>query len=244
MSMQVHCAKCPLRKLGLFTDLTEEEERFMLNFKVGELKVEPGGPILSEGAASPYFFTVLSGYGIRSKALDDGRRQVINFILPGDFLGLQTALMGEMGHSVDATTDMMLCVFARERLWELYQSAPSRAFDVTWLAAREERFLGDTLLEVGQKSARERIAAALWRLHNRAGALKLLHRGKAPMPWRQQDFADALGLSLVHTNKMLGTLRSEGLATWRNGHLEVRNLDDLAMAGKLDAEPAGKRPLI
>lgn len=113
------CKNCPLRNRTLFTPFTDDELVFMQSFKTGELKVDPGTTILLEGSTSPQLFTVLSGMGTRYTTLENGRRQVINFLFPGDFTGLQAGLMGEMRHSVEATTDMTLCVFRRDDMWNL-----------------------------------------------------------------------------------------------------------------------------
>ena len=99
----------------------------MQRFKVGELTVDPQTTILMEGSNSPQLFTALHGLGLRYKLLEDGSRQVINFVFPGDFLGLQAGVMGEMGHSVEASSRMTLCVFDRAELWSLFKSHPDVA---------------------------------------------------------------------------------------------------------------------
>ena len=73
--------------------------------------------------------------GLRYKTLENGRRQVINFLFPGDLVGLHAGLLGEMKHSVEATTAMRLCVFKRDDLWTLFRNQPSLAYDVTWITA-------------------------------------------------------------------------------------------------------------
>lgn len=240
----IDCSNCPLRKHDVFAAFTPTEERFMKEFKAGELKVDAGSPVLSEGAASPYLYSVLNGFGVRSKAIEDGRRQVTNFVFPGDLIGLQTAVMNAMEHSVDSTTAMTLCVFPRERLWDLLKNSPERAFDMVWAGAREESLLGENLLSVGRRTARERLAAALWNIFSRMRAIGEGDRAHAPMPWRQQDLADALGLSLVHTNKTLSRMKDEGLIQWSSSTLVVEDLDQLAAVGSIEATPERKRPLI
>ena len=160
--MVVRCSKCPLRRQAAFKQLSEDHLAFMETFKMGELQIEAGAPVILEGSNSPHFFTTLSGVGVRQKALPDGRRQITNFVFPGDLIGLQAGLLGEMKHGVDAVTDMVFCVFSRERLWELFQSQPPRAFDVVWLAATEQRSLSDALLSVGQKNGKEKMASLLF----------------------------------------------------------------------------------
>ncbi len=145
----VDCSKCPLRKKPLFSPFEEGELEFMQTFKVGELEVGPGTTIMMEGSNSPQLMTVLSGMGTRYTTLEDGRRQVINFVFPGDFIGLQAGLMGEMSHSVEASAKMVLCVFNRASLWDLFRNQPGRAYDLTWMAAVEEHFLGETIASLG-----------------------------------------------------------------------------------------------
>ncbi|MBY6046965.1 Crp/Fnr family transcriptional regulator [Vannielia litorea] len=242
--MATSCQNCPLRKKPIFKELSSHELRFMSEFKSGELTVEPGTPILMEGSNSPQLYTALRGMGLRYKLLESGERQVVNFVFPGDFLGLQAAVMGEMGHSVEASTAMTLCVFDRNALWEFFRSHPERAFDVTWIAAEEEHFMGEALLSVGQRNAVEAIAWALVKMHQRGEALGLTRNGEMHLPYRQQDLADALGLSLVHTNKSLAKLRDRQLATWRNGRLALHDIEQLRQVAKLDEEAPRVRPLM
>ena len=242
--MAVDCADCPLRPLDCFDDMSADEVAFMQRFKMGELNIGPGTPILVEGAKSPQLFTVLSGMGVRYKTLDSGRRQVLSFVFPGDFLGLQAAVMDEMDHSVESTTEMVLCVFDRKDLRRLYRDAPERAFDVTWAAAEEETMLSEALTAVGQRTAKERVAWGLLRLMDRSRASGLAKKNRAPMPFRQHDFADAMGLSLVHTNKTLSAIRRSKIATWADGWLDIHDHDKLVeLAG---TPPNGNhcRPLI
>ncbi|WP_417770691.1 Crp/Fnr family transcriptional regulator, partial [Stappia sp.] len=127
--MVTSCEHCPLRQRPLFVDCTDAELEFLKNFKVGEMSVSPGTPLLSEGTNTPQVFTVLSGLGLRYKLLENGRRHVVSFVFPGDFLGLQAGVMSEMCHSVEATTAMTLCVFDRSELWALFRHHPGLAFD-------------------------------------------------------------------------------------------------------------------
>lgn len=233
--MGIDCVNCPLRANPLFQDMSPHELAFMRDFKSGEIVVEAGEPILVEGEGSPRLFTALDGMGLRFKTLGDGRRQVLNFVMPGDFLGLQAAVGKEMGHSVEATTRMRLCVFERSDFFSLFANEPSRAYDVTWIAATEEHFLGEALASVGQRSAIERIAWGLVQIFERARLLGMTEGQTLYFPYRQQDLADTLGLSLVHTNKTLAKLRERRLAAWIDRHLTIydaEGLRKLAMAGR------------
>jgi len=233
-----------LRKLRLFEPFSAETLRFMKAFKIGELTVSAGTTLLMEGSNSPQLFTALEGMGTRYKTLEDGSRQVVNFVFPGDFLGLQAGVMGEMQHSAEAVTRMTLCVFDRASLWGLFQTEPDRAFDLTWLAAMEEHFLGESLATIGQRDGRARVAWALTRIFQRLRALQLGDEISVPLPYRQQDLADTVGISLVHTNKTLQALKRDGVAKWQDGTLTIPNLRVLADLGGIDLERPLKRPLI
>lgn len=243
--MVVDCKNCPLRRFDLFQSFSGDDLSFMQTFKAGELDVGPGTQLFIEGAPAAQLYTVLSGMGLRYKTLEDGSRQVVNFVMPGDFVGLQAGVMGEMRHAVEATTRMTLCVFNRADVWKIFQTSPERAFDLTYLAAVEEHLLGDALSRLGQHGAREKIAWSLYRVYSRALATERVSEdGSCVLPYRQQDLADALGLSLVHTNKSLARLRSEGAAKWSHGVLTVPNPERLAEIGLVERLDAEVRPLI
>jgi CRP/FNR family transcriptional regulator, anaerobic regulatory protein len=239
------CKDCPLRRLSEFRAFTPEELVFVDQLKSGELIAEAGTSILLEGQSSAHLYTVLSGWAFRYKTLPDGRRQILNFALPGDFLGLQTTVFKEMDHSVEALTPIVLCVFPRQKIWSLYKDHPGLAFDLTWIASREERMLDEQLLSVGRRSALERLSQVLVNVNDRARSLKLASpRQELHLPFTQQHLADALGLSLVHTNKTIRRLTDRGLIHWKDGRFKI--LDEAALrqiAGYESREPP-KRPFI
>src|SRR3954471_5296625 len=175
---KVPCEKCPLRGIHALREFSAKELDFVAEFKSGELNVQAGANILLQGTNSAHLYTILSGWAFRYKSLPDGRRQILNLALPSDFIGLQGSVNDEMQHSVEALTDVMLCVFPREKLWRLYTDFPTLAFDVTWLAAREEQMLDEQLMSVGRRTAMERLAHLLLTMFQRAEELGLT-RGNA-----------------------------------------------------------------
>lgn len=235
------CHHCPLRELQSFRDFTPRELDFVSQFKSGELSSERGATILVEGMHSAHLFTVLSGWAFRYKLLPDGRRQIMNYVLPGDLLGLQGSLMGEMDHSVEALTPVTLCVFERSKLERLFERHPSLGYDLTWIAAHEERILDEHLLSVGRRTALERTAYLLSFIHQRAQSAGV-NGGRRVIPITQQHVADTLGLSLVHTNKTLRKLADRNLMHWQDKGYEILDPDGLlALAGweglKREARP-------
>lgn len=244
ISLRVRCTACPLRALPCFAPFTEEEAAFMATFKAGELDVDKGSAIVMEGFGSPHLFTVLEGMGTRSKTLPDGRRQVIGFVFPGDLIGLQAAVLEEMQHTVQASTKMLLCVFRRADFYRLFRETPERGYDVSWLAAREEFFLGDSLLTVGRRDAIAKVAFGLWTLHRRACDVGLATESAMDMPFTQRDLADALGLSLVHTNKTLRALSERQVVDWSDRMIRIHDMAALKEIAQIEDAPPRLRPLI
>jgi CRP-like cAMP-binding protein len=221
-------------------EFSGEELSFVKEFKVDELRVESGASFLREGTRSEQLYTVLSGWAFRYKMLDDGRRQILNYALPADMVGLQGALMQEMEHSVEALTPLVLCVFPRSKLWDLYSRFPTLAFDVTWLAAREEQLIDEHLVSLGRRTALERVAYLLLHLFARAEESGLVKDGAIQFPFTQQHLADTLGMSLVHTNKTLKRLFASNAVRWKGRIFEL--VDRAALAALAGNEVPQHRP--
>lgn len=234
-----------MRARECLRDFSAKELEFVATFKSGELNVEAGTSVLLQGTNSAHLYTLLSGWAFRYKTLPDGRRQILNYALPGDLLGLQGSVSDEMQHSVEALTDLLLCVFPREKLWELYTNYPTLAFDVTWLAAREEQMLDENLLNIGRRTSLERTAYLLMHLFVRAEEIGLTKNNAIQFPFTQQHIADTLGMSLVHTNKTLKRLSASKAVRWKDKQFEIVDRDALAeIAGYETTQPRAKRPFI
>ncbi|MGE5511015.1 MAG: Crp/Fnr family transcriptional regulator [Bacteroidota bacterium] len=216
----------------------------MMELKSDELTVDPGTTVLSEGSESPHFYTVLSGWALKYKTLHDGRRQLTNFALPGDLIGLQASMFESMQHSIEALTTLTLCVFPREKLWFLFKDFAGLALDVTWLAAREEMILGDYLATAGQRRSVERVAFVLHDLFRRARRSGLVKGDTLTLPITQHHLADTIGFSLVHTNKMLQRLRRTECFKWTNSTFRMLDEAKLASIALAPEAPGGARPFL
>ena len=242
----VPCRECPLRPLPLFLPHSAEELDLLQSLKRREHRASAGETLIQEGQTDAPLFTLLEGWAFRFKTLSDGRRQILNFLLAGDFIGVQQKMGDAAAHGVETLTDALFCVFQRDALWELHRQQPSMGFNITWLTAHEESLVDDTLLSVGRRSAEERIATLLILLFKRAAALQADGGARGvPFPLTQQQVADGLGLSLVHTNKTLRKLERRGLHRIEDGRLVLRDVKALARLADLygDGRPP-RRPLI
>lgn len=245
-SAETPCRDCSLRPLNLFHEATGEELELVQSLKRRELRLGAGESLIQEGQTDAPLFTLLQGWAFRYKTLSDGRRQILSFLLAGDFIGVQQKMADAAAHGVETLTDALFCVFQRDALWELHRRSPMMGFNVTWLTAHEESMVDDTLLSVGRRSAEERIASILILLFKRAAALQAdAGAGGVAFPLTQQHIADGLGLSLVHTNKTLRKLERRGLHRIAEGRLYLRDVKAMARLADLygDGRPAA-RPLV
>ena len=246
MTKEVACRDCPLRPLPLFLEQNGDELDLVQSLKRRELSLGAGETLIHEGQTDAPLYTLRQGWAFRYKTLSDGRRQILTFLLAGDFIGVQQKMGDAAAHGVVTLTDAIFCVFQRDALWELHRQSPAMGFNITWLTAHEESMVDDTLLSVGRRSAEERIAMLLILLFKRAAALQA-DGGAAgvPFPLTQQHVADGLGLSLVHTNKTLRKLEQRGLHRIEDGRLYLRDARALARLADLygDGRPP-QRPLV
>lgn len=238
------CRDCRLRHTGAFTVLEPAVLDFIEGFRATTLTVPAGGVLVRETETHTRLFTLYSGWAFRYKTLSDGRRQILNFLLPGDLVGLQQEFGEASSHGIEALTDCSLCVFQNDSLWAVFREYPRLGYDITWLSAHEEGHVDDNLLTAGRRNATERVAMLLMHLYRRLDRIGLAEDGTVAFPLTQQHIADALGLSLVHTNKTLRRLAVLGLHELQGGRLRLRNTRALARIAEYYDTPPRLMPLL
>lgn len=238
-AQQFPCITCPLLACEGLRPPDPEQRAWLQAFKAGEIRVAKGDTVLAQGAWSTGVFTLLSGMLVRYRLLEDGRRQIINFMFPGDLVGLQGAFDDPLLHGVEALTPALLCHFPRDRFFDLVTSHPRLSFDVTWLAAKEEAALEEHIVALGQRSARERIAYLALFLVQRGIDTGMTRDGVLEIAVNQSQIADMLGLSLVHTNRTLQALRRAELVSWTASEISI---PDMATARAFAHFDAGHSP--
>jgi len=225
MAKGVPCAACPLLACEGLRAPDADQREWLQAFKSGEVSLIRGEPLLSQGSWSTGVFTLLAGVLVRFRLLEDGRRQILNFMFPGDLVGMQGAFDDPLGYSVEALTSATLCHFPRDRFFELVTNHPRLSFDITWLAAKEEAALEEHLVALGQRSARERITYLAIFLVQRGIDTGAANGTTLDLTVTQSQIADMLGLSLVHINRTLRSLRSEGLVRWDLSRIEILDME-------------------
>lgn len=241
---QTPCRQCPLQSCPGLRPLTEEQLDFIWSLKMGELHLERGSDILVQGSISPHLYTLLSGIAFRFKAMEDGRRQIVNFLFPGDLIGLQGAMEEPLAHGVEALTPVTLCALPRNRIYEVFRKHPELGYDMTWLGAKEETALDEHLLALGRRKADERITYFALFLHLRGRQTGLVVGKTLGMPLTQAQLADLLGLSLVHTNKTLQSLRRRGIIDWQPDGITILDAEKAAGLASIDRAWEMPRPFL
>jgi CRP/FNR family transcriptional regulator, anaerobic regulatory protein len=241
----IACPACPLQSCPGLRKLEETQLAYMQKFKDGEVWLDRGDVLIDEGMQHERLYTVLDGVLIRSRSLDDGRRQIVNFMFPGDLIGLQGAFDEPSSHSIEALVDARLCRFRRADFVELVSEHPSLGYDITWLAAKEETALEGHIVSLGQHNARERVTyLAVWLLDRTKSTCLADDDNIVSLPITQAQIADMLGLSLVHTNRTLRQLQREGLVEWKSREIHVPDPAKAADYAQFDRDKDKCRPFI
>jgi CRP-like cAMP-binding protein len=168
------------------------------------------------------------------KLLPNGTRQIVDFQVPGDFLGLRSVLFRTSDHNVEALTRVEVSEVSSNDLIYAFANTPRLATAVLWAASRDEAMVVEHLVDIGRRNALERTAHFLLELGSRLKLVGLGTREGFPCPLSQYMLADALGLSAVHINRVLRQLREKGLLTFRSGQVIFDDFDRLVEVADFD----------
>lgn len=195
---------------------------------------QPQADIAEEGRRPMLVRGIVSGWVCRYKDLPDGRRQILGFLLPGDFIGLNAQSLQRLDHSICALTPVRLVELFPHQLRAIAEAQPQLKKALELHSQTQSAILREWLLNIGQRSALERLAHLLLELYTRSEAIGLTSRGGMEFPITQCHLAEATGLTPVHVNRTVQELRRMELITWENGRLEIRELDQLRQLAMFD----------
>lgn len=177
---------------------------------------------------------VSAGWAIRYKLLDDGRRQILNLYLPGDVVGFFALLFQTAEYGVEPLTPVQLQSFSAERAFAAFAAAPRLAVALSWLAGQGERQLDEQIVRVGRRHAAERMAHLFMELSHRLRRIGLPETEASCLPLTQAILADALGMSQVHANRSFRRLVQDALVVWRDGRIQLLDIDGLSRLAGFD----------
>ena len=220
-----------LRKLEAFGPLPAED-KLLLDAAIGQPRSIPADrDLIHEGDTPRDVRLIVEGFACRYKLLKDGSRQIVAFLVPGDFCDLHVFILKAMDHSISTLSPAQVVDIPRGRVLELTER-PAIGRALWWVTLVDEAVLREWLLNNGQREAEERIAHLLCELHSRLKIVGLADGGKFSLPITQAEIGDSLGLSAIHVNRSLQVLRAQDLISLRYRELVIHDPDRLrAFAG-------------
>lgn len=234
------------RKLSSAIRLTNAESDCIEALQKREKRLIAGQDLVRDGEAYDLTYVVKEGWAIRFKMLSDGRRQILNFALPGDIIGLFSPLFETADHSVAALTDMVVHPLDPASTVEMFGECPRLAAAIAWSAGRDEAILSEQVVRVGRRSAYERTGHLIVELLYRLRLVGEADGRSFELPLTQEILADTLGLSIVHVNRTLRRLRENGLLCIKDERVVIGDLEKLTSVSEfspqyLSAEPLPKK---
>lgn len=222
------------RKLSAFVALSEEELVVLERLQECRHSFVVGRDMVHQGQSNQAAYILSSGWVCSYKIQADGTRQIVDFQVPGDFLGLRSVLLRTSDHGFEPIVDIEAAEVMTSDLLEAFAQAPRLATAILWAASRDEAMVVEHLVGIGRRDANARMAHFLLELGSRLALVDMGSKKGYDCPLTQYHLADVLGLSAVHVNRVLRQLRENGLLTFRDGHVTFQNYDGLVDLAEFD----------
>lgn len=223
-----------IAKLQTVANVRDSDVEQLIAICVDERLVAAKKHILLEGDRPDHVHVILEGWAARYKTLRDGSRQIVAFLIPGDFCDLHVAILGQMDHSILALTRCRVAYIPSAQLDALTSGHNGLTKALWWATLVDEGVLREWILNVGRRNAYERIGHLLCELHARMQMVGLVDDDRLALPLTQDHLADATGMTPVHINRILQRLRSENLIEIGSGSLAILDVPKLREAVGFD----------
>ena len=211
------------RKLAGYVTLSPVELEVLEQLHKRRRFFAAGRDLVQQGQSEQAAYILSEGWVCSYKIQQDGTRQIIDFQIPGDFLGLRSVLLRTSDHSFEPVTNIQAVEVLAGDLFQAFSQTPRLANAILWAASRDEAMVVEHLVNIGRRDAGARLAHFLLELGARLALVGMGSRAGFDCPLTQYHLADALGLSAIHVNRVLRQLREDRLLTIRNGHVTFDN---------------------
>lgn len=223
-----------VQKLSGYAPLTAEDAALLESACEGARAVSARYDLIREGDKPGPVFVVLEGWACRYKLLPEGGRQIMAFLMPGDFCDMHVAVLDEMDHSIATLTAARVATVARPQMEKLI-AASSRLTHAFWRSQLiDEATLRAWIVSMGRRGSVERVAHLMCEIYVRARNIGLANGARIEFPLTQIVLADALGLTPVHVNRVLRKLRLAGAMEIGKGTLILADPAALARIAGFD----------
>lgn len=190
--------------------------------------------LVRQGQMPGYSTLLLSGFCGRITTLADGARQITQLSLAGDFLDLHSFLLALMDHSVVALTEVTYCTLAHDDLRRLTESEPHLT-RLLWLETVVDAAIHrQWIVSKGRRTGQAQLAHLFCELYMRLEAAGLARDHRFDLPLTQIDLADVMGMSPVHTNRLLQGMRQAGLIQWTGSEMVLKDWGALTELAEFD----------
>lgn len=223
-----------IRKLEGYAPLSENDKQTIRALSSERVEaVSDWQDIISEGRAPDYVHLILEGWAARYTLLPDGSRQITAFLIPGDFCDLHVTTLGKMDHGIATLTLCKVAHLDSKKLDQITTESSMLTKALWWLTLVDEAVLREWVVN-SRREALAAMAHLLCELHVRMKSIGLVTDNRFELPITQEELADATGMTPVHMNRTIQTMRERGLIELRQRSLFIPDVQALAYAGGFD----------
>ena len=234
-----HCLDCAIRQRAVCAHCSSSELDLLTEMK-SYRTFRPGEEIAAMGEPTEFVGSVVSGVVAMSRLMDDGRRQVVGLLFPGDFFG--RPMRAESPFDLTAVSDVKLCIFARSRFEDLLARTPSLERRLLEVTLDELDAAREWMVLLGRKTAQEKIASFFDLAATRSARLSWSdpHDGiHVDLPLSREDIADFLGLTIETVSRQIGALKKAGIIELADARsVTVPDYEALRAAAGVDRDAA------
>ncbi len=210
-----------IAKLSRYIDFCDEDLAGLAQVIDEEAAVKRRHDLIVDGYAYRKLCFVEDGFAARYKLLRNGKRQILDVILPGDLIGMPGSFFDRAFYSVIAVSDLKLLACSFDAFVQLCYRRPKFGLALTWLAVEESTIYAEHVIDIGRRRPLERLAHFLLELHARLRVVNRAGETSFELPFSQELMADLLGMSVPHLNRMMRQLRLEGLVATQDRLIEL-----------------------
>lgn len=224
-----------IARISAYSDLAADDFASLNNAPVERVQHKAGAKIIAVGDQLTHVFVVSRGWAFRYRTLQDGQRQIVNLMLPGDCFDLQALIDTPADHAVDAITSVHLSRMRRADFLNAIRANGRLATGFWWASVQEESILREHIVRLGRRSGKERLAHLLLELQRRLHMVGLSNGDTIDLPLTRELVADTLGLSPVHVSRSTAELRRLGLIRTSASSIQILQPKKLAELAQFDA---------
>lgn len=225
-----------VRRLSNFTALSNADISVLNSLSDHTATYRANSDVAIEGEAPRSAFVVTEGVACSYRNMQDGRRQIITFLLPGDICEVHAFLAKSMDHSIAALTRLTLSSISREKIISAFIEHPRIAMALWWSSLQDAAILRERIVALGRRRARGRVAYLLCELWWRHEAIGLTRGQTVTLPITQLELADSIGLTPAHVNRVLMSLRDSGIITLSHHLLTILDLEALQEIAEFNSD--------